>query len=904
MKLASLPFLALATLALTVHAQDVSQIAVPWPPPAKPADSPFAGMTCASYATYKHNGDQVDPKWGDIDPTDFGSRSVAFDTTGIRELNQVPAPGVHPRIFCTPADLPDIRRRIKETRCGQEAWKDLLCYTNFMKGTYDEKADYAQPPTGPNVKPGDTRVPLMREGFGGQAKNQALAATTYAALVKGDTTADPKNLWNAFSLEAFRCWIDDDHAAAHDLAAAVTTALKIEQAKRDTERAADPKTAGKPLEQPVAGIQLAYIYDFLYNDLNSDQRKAIHDELANGTWSHDNYGTFNAAVSSRSNWATFSYWLIEVLAIEGEPGFNDLKVRGMYRGWRNLFTYGWFSSGATYEGEAKNQLGMDGVLAFAIRAKAYGFDNLVAHPYLRAYATNFLPKSVIPTRDGFVKYDLLGGCHGKPLPEDLIGLKYLLPNDKVIDWVYRSAIGENYENVPNRAESGMYDPSIWGSYHNPLIPFLIFASDFDPANDDPSKLGVSNTFFCPERALMMTRSSWDKDAMMLNLHVRQANGGHPFADRNSIMVAGAGRVWSPIYGWGDNGWWNVHNSEVVIDDHPQADHIPGRMVDFEDQTNATFAVGDASYAWDWNWQNLDGPKGGTYLTEDIKNGTIDPDPRKKGWQLETHSTNDFNYIKQPYDYLNQPLSALPHWLKANGAIWPIERQTNYPVQRAFRTAGLVRGPHPYALVVDDIQKDDQPHDYVWYMTLEYDVQIAKMSQPSDHELDLVLTGSDPAQAHAPGVAANQNSNPPLAPTLDAAAAIPTGQPMLLVRFLNLTNSTPSAIVTEAKTPTILEDGHAADSKSHYVQPVRRLAVPVRTVSPDFKVLIYAYHQGDPLPATSWTSANSVTVAWPDQKDQVDFTAAPTGKTDVTVTRGADVLVKVDKAVEAIAEAAK
>ena len=127
------------------------------------------------------------------------------------------------------------------------------------------------------------------------------------------------------------------------------------------------------------------------------------------TWSHDNYGTFNTATSSRSNWATFSYWLFEVLAIEGEPGFNDLKVRGMYRGWRNLLTYGWFQSGATFEGEAKNQLGMDGIIPFAMREKTYGFENLCGHPYLRAYATRFLPHSLNPMLDGFIKYDLLGG---------------------------------------------------------------------------------------------------------------------------------------------------------------------------------------------------------------------------------------------------------------------------------------------------------------------------------------------------------------------------------------------------------------------------------------------------------------------------------------------------------------
>ena len=117
----------------------------------------------------------------------------------------------------------------------------------------------------------------------------------------------------------------------------------------------------------------------------------------------------------------------------------------------------------------------------------------------------------------------------------MVGLKYMFPNDKVIDWVYRKSIGENYENVPDRPDG----------YYNGLLFFAAFASDFDPANSDPAALGLGNTFFCGERSLLMTRSSWSKDALMLNLHTRGANGGHPFADRNAIMVAGAGRIWSP-----------------------------------------------------------------------------------------------------------------------------------------------------------------------------------------------------------------------------------------------------------------------------------------------------------------------------------------------------------------------
>lgn len=894
----SLPVLLLLCCLSSVLGQDISsnQIAslpVPWPPPHDAKDSPFAKMPCTSYAGYKSGTNQFNPLWGESDPWDFGPRQVIFDQSGVRSMNQIPEPGVHPRIYCTPADHDDIARRLKETQCGREMWKNLLCYANFMKGTYDPKADYAKVNEVQAAQGKKDRVEFGRFQAGNK---QEVASARYKGLVAGDMNQKTDGLWHVFDLEAFRCWIENDTAPAKDLAAAVVTALKIDQAKRT----ANPKLMSGPLVQPMAGIHLAYIYDFLYNFLTPEQRKAIHDELANGTWSHDNYGTFNDATLNRSNWATFSYWLVEALAIEGEPGFNDLKVRGMFRGWRNLMTYGWFPSGANYEGEAKNQLGGDGILAFAMRTNAYGFNNLAGHPNVRANVANFTPKSVIPTRDGFVKYDLLGGCHSKPFPPDLLALKSLVPQDKAIDFAYRSAVGDHYENLPNRCESGGYEPIIGGGYGNPMMPFLIFATDFDPDNNDPSKLGLGNTFFCGDRALLMTRSSWDTNAVMLNLHMRQANGGHPFADRNSIMVAGAGRVWSPVYGWGYEGWRNINNGEVVIDDHPQAEYTPGRMVDFVDATNATFAVGDAKYAWDWSWKRLDNwAAKGRYTTADLEQGTVNIPP---GYELEKHTVNDFAYTKHDDAYLNAPVSHQPDWLKIKGSITPVSRGTNYPVQYAWRTAGVVRGPHPYALVIDDIRKDDSPHDYSWYLPTEYDVQIVTAKTNEDHTLDLVLSGDGHTQNQPTGI--NRIPYPPIPAFRDTNSQIPPGQPMLLVRFLQIEKDPKVESTTEAGQLAILEVDPPPKPTDHYLQRIRRLAVPSHAVEPNFKVLLYPYRQGDSLPATKWDGTNVVTVSWPDQKDSVNFSRQPSGKTDLKITRGKDVLASVDKPVTPLPEVVK
>jgi hypothetical protein len=330
---------------------------------AEPSRSPFADKPADSYSNVTGPDGKPAPLiWGQAPFTDFGSRLVTCDQTGVRQIPQAPPAGVHPRICFGPEQIPDVRRRLKETRCGQEAWKNLLCWTEMMKGVYDDTQDYAKPDRWKGSFGGlHGRVPLFRMNIPRENKiaynRHPKAAAIYRSLIDGTATEAPEYLWNVFALEAFRCLIDDDAAAAQDLGKATCTLLKLGQAKRIADQATAKKKKTTPNEQPIGGFQLAFTYDYIWNWLTPEQRQTLHAELADSTWSHDNYGTFNTAESSRSNWATFSYWLYQVLAIEGEPGFNDLKVRGMYRGWRNLLTYGWFQSGATFEGEAKNQLG-------------------------------------------------------------------------------------------------------------------------------------------------------------------------------------------------------------------------------------------------------------------------------------------------------------------------------------------------------------------------------------------------------------------------------------------------------------------------------------------------------------------------------------------------------------------
>jgi hypothetical protein len=808
------------------------------------AASPFADKAVDSYAS---GTDPVTKQpeiihWGELKPDDFGPRAVTFSNAGMRPLRPVPAPGVHPRILFTPDDLPEMRARMKNTIAGHIMYNHLLAFSAALRGTYDENAAYSKP----DIWKGSNRgshgnVQLWYYHDKDSPFNPA--NRTFARLVAGDMSVDPKALWPVFALDALRCLIDNDTAGAQQLAKAVNTAMLHDQAARDAERVA--KNITKPLAAPVSGgaggQDFGYLYDFLYNWLTPGQRSAWHDELANTTWSHDNYGTFNSAVNNRSNWATFTYWLMPLLAIEGEPGYNGLKAEGIYRGYYNFMTYGIFPDGAYVEGEAKDQLGADGLVAMAMRRRP----DLFGHPFLQAYAKDFLPHSIMPDPQyssaksdfgygPFLRFDLLGGI-SRLNPVDPIILKYIFPDDKTIDWIYRSEVGDHYEYLPNRGVSGYWDELLIGA---------IFATDFDPSNDDPGKLGLSLSYFSGARAVMMTRSDWSRDALFLAMHVRELNGGHPYADRNSIFLFGKGRAWTAL---------NQHNgddtvqSEVTIDRHPQSALSPARVVDYVDNPLATFIVGDASYPWDWDLDVMNTGFAG-YTEDEVKSGAVKIKP---GWEPEMHSMNDFSYTKLPDAYMSAPLYHLHSWIGQDGRYAPMVRKPNYPVIKAFRTAGIVRGEMPYSLVVDDIQKDTSVHHYDWQLLLEDDLAIIKTValQPKNGVLDIYLAANGKAKK---------------------------GDPVLLIRLLDCT---PDPSQPEIKPVVLMPVDPHGDKKR------KMLLLPVDAVSPNFKVLMLPYSEGATLPEVAWDSKHTeVSVHFAQTTDVIHFSPSASGKTDIGVTR--------------------
>ncbi len=859
---------------------------------AYPTSDTFSNSVDVSYS------DTTDPLtyqsltyiWSQYPANDFGPDPVTYSTsTSMTPISALPAAGVHPRLLFTAADLPAIQCRLTGNNCtgsntitvsGQLLYKKLQEYDAGLKGIYSDTASYTIPDYLNGAYEGSHGNTEMRDYKDGgslwyPANNvyNDLANGIQPISVTTGLTLNTTTIWPVFAYEALYCLINNDTAGMQKLLSAATFELTNEQAARIAANTPTPyiATAGGG----SAGFYFGYIYDWAYNSMTSAQLSQWTSELQNTSWAADNYGTLNAAVASRSNWATFTYRTPQVLDLYGETGYNDVKVAGLQRGMQNFMTYGIFPSGAYIEGEAKDQLGSEGLIMLA----RTGFQNLFQHPNLQAYVNKFLPASVIPnptwTDPGsvfpagpFLRYDLLGGT-GQINNVDSEVLHYMFPNNQVVDWMYQLQQGSNYQSMAIGYSS---EPTGSGAYFDDLLTGVAYMTDFNPANTATS-LNLPLSYFSGERALMMTRSDWSTNAMMLNMHTREFNGGHPMDDRNAIYIFGAGRGWSAINQMNSN-----NNAQSIVNiDAPastttpiagetkppvQGVTTPGRMVDYQDQPYATFAVGDASYCWDY----IDTTSNYGYSPSEIAAGDFKV---PSGSTYETHSKNSFAYTKLVSDEMNTPLSSLPSWIDYNGLVTPVTRAPLFstPIVKAFRTTGLVRGPStgvtPYGLVVDDIEVSSSvAHHYDWQLLLINDLQIMnETSLPSSEGVyDITLA--------AGGVA-----NP--------------GDPVLLIRVLDM-NTT---CTISPCTPYILPVS-STNTRADSYRPI--FIIPSDSISPNFKVLIFPYNLGDTLPTTTWNQAHTgVTINMPTYTDVINFSTATSGKTDINIVRAGQSLINMN-----------
>jgi hypothetical protein len=401
---------------------------------------------------------------------------------------------------------------------------------------------------------------------------------------------------------------------------------------------------------------------------------------------------------------------------------------------------------------------------------------------------------------------------------------------------------------------------------------LILAADASETDyRDGEALNLPVTFFDAQRNSLITRSRWGPDQLQLQFEARNdsTSPNHQHADNGAFTLAGAGRVWADER---FRGIESRHHSMVTIDNKGQGYFTPpAEWLGLVDNNDVTIAAVDTAYSYAWRWPghlcgfvNLD-------------------DPRRQflRWRSFTEKADAFLAENPSFnwqDHIDRHPTVEKFYKgfeEGDPRIWdeysrPLRIKHN-PVEKAFRTAMLIRGDFPYVIIVDDIKKDDQERLYEWIMMLTPHTGLASI----DTDRILLYDQTHPHVQKQQGV----------------QRQFGTDVPMCLVQILERT--IPEDVYTN---PQIrLELFELKDARGwpngRGEQLQKRLVIPSQAVEPKFKMLLYPhYSKHGQLPEISWNEKrDEVTVRFPEQVDVISFILDQKGRNKVKITREGRVL---------------
>lgn len=767
-------------------------------------------------------------------------------------LGKVPAVGVHPRVLLSPDQLPDLRRRLKETNVGRALYAAL-----------QRRLDAS----------------LRDPGYWGSDLYRLLAAgdSTGAAELIRKQGGLPKDIGHykpflyAVVLEALDALITEDAGRGAKVGTALATycglVLPQVRAAEDLPMGDDAWRAGTSgpatgsglealgLRGALGGHLVGYAYDFAFPFMTEDQRGVVRETISAATKGRVWMGARLPRHFRNWNWVAVGLQQpLLALAIEGEPGYDERVYKLGVEIARDYLTYGISGSGVSTEAVGYTQFGLVWANPFFVAAQRRGAD-LLGHGHHRAMVDWYL-QSTVPARDAW----LSGGDGGDSGPAiwTVSMWRYFFPKDRKVAALWRSVIAAGGDGLFN-GDIHLVEPLIWAADDPDL------GKPLPGGNEDLASLGIPPVFFDPERGSLTARSGWGSDAAFLQFECRTDSVGasHEHADRGMFTFAALGRVWAK-----DN-FRSVetrHHNSILVDGSGQGYWPgPGVWLGLEEEKGVLVAACDAKPAYDWFW-----PK--QILTEDPDKFVRFQFPRWQGYQKEARSFQERTAGIQGSRETRPSVEKFwGGFEQTDPRLWDEDsrpvRFPHNPVERAFRTVAFERGGAPWVLIADDIQKDDSERLYEWLMQTGMNTEVASISGN-----DIVL-----CDASVPR---------------DASGVVKPakGDRQLLVRILAMNEparaldfpSRPSVRLEtfERKDTLAPESSGLSGSRSFGLD--KRLVIASRSVAPDFKIFLYPMRRGDPLPKTTWNDDRSrLTVATPGGTKTLAFSRSPDGRTIIT-----------------------
>ncbi len=842
--------------------------------------------------------------WEDRGPLVAGPSLGTFPSVrppkSVRRLSPTPPPFEHPRVLFSDDDWPEMSRRC---RTGKVAGWGVKTIWQWVAETLDD----ATTPTG-----------KLAADLDGWMQAGAKGTPPASAALAGDAvlSSEARGVFYSMLLDAaFLQWLDHDprleptrhpadvQARGRRLARIAAGAATLHfRSVWDREHRKILASAGplaiRGLDAPgevAAGpalCDLALAYDLLYDWMDEPQRLAVRDFLvATGYGRHVSPHGFSgpkadAVAPGHAHNGDFGnlndQQILVALAVEGEESRASADVRAAFctpapnarsarwlrlatddtSGWptatvasvENLerqlrWLTDWFvtpwgmaASHTAYLGLSAKHM-MPATIAFARRGEnpfvTTHLYQLALHPLRCLHPA----EGPIMSRHGLGETKLGWWDHHDSPSFGQRGTmaivwKYMYPDDPLIDYVWRA-----------------YLPTL---DRDPLVAAM-FGLDPTPGSAGESleamtkTKGIPPTLFDPQRGIVTIRSAWRDDALALWFDCcgSDAYQGHMHAERNSFALFALERAWSIAPGYHCT-ISDAQTAVLVRDPRLAADPASGGFIG-ESPSSATQRpprpgnfptppgrLLEVSEAPDGRWVLVAGDATACYTFGYSGKREIDT-----GLPLKSFLYPGMHELFLARSPAYEPLFA---------ATLMVSQKDYNPMRRAIRSVFFVRGKRPYVLVVDDYDKDGQPHDWRWSMNC------AEGFAPGldTRFIDARGKGVYSSLAIAPG-ATSDEAVLLHSPIDDERTKGQAGLPRLLVRDLGPHAVTGQpGIVLESRPPggkgpylTYGYDNNRAEKVETPV-PTNRLLIERRRVArPDYVVLLVPFRTGERLPLTTW-----------------------------------------------------
>lgn len=709
-------------------------------------------------------------------------------TPPTRNLGTFPSAGVHPRLFFSPNDLEKWRRQCKKDSVAMTAveslkkkYKDIFSHHQEMGLVYEKLKN--------NEKDIDVKI----------------------VVGENDTRsywAGSGHMYGCLAGKALIALFENNDNQLKEIG---TVLSGVAQSHLTFYR---PNYPNKLIHDASGGLALAY--DFTASHMTEELRKPVRLLLSKMTKWRQTFGS--AELDSRynsTNWKTHhDQILLGALVIEGEEGDDPLLIKKAKTKLRTFLSqFGLFKSGYPHEGFGYYLMGMESAALSALALSRRG-ENLYQTTNL--YNNARMMFRSMPPGCSFISNH---GDTGPRVEDHSQPLNWIMrsiwPNDPAV----RYLSDKRLQDLKKQENKG------WDRSLN-LMSILFPVPDRSPITqrEAAKKLNMKLSQLCPDKGYSNFRSSWNDDALNLVFRVQhdKYNVGHGHPDINSFELYHNGTTW-----FLDPGKYNSYNDchQTVLIDGIGANgssalnswpYLPGHYMEFSDKGKWVYGIGNAKLGYDYSPSNSNGK---LERVNDTDVGSI--------WA-------DFVYGKS-----RQDMNAMPKW-RSNSVANFLHTNGKYlyrynPVQRAFRTAALIRGINPYAIIIDDIQKDHEKRQYQWIGNLEFNtVEVVSSSNK-----DLIIKKKE---------------------KFDIGNR-------LLIRVLQADG---------LKDKPELVNTTIGGKK---VTQVRITSENIKT--PNFKILLYPFKKGEELPQTKKSSSN-VSVEWSSGKEMLYFNQSESGLTKLKV----------------------